>query len=461
METVLFATGAPVRHEDQSYIVRSTEFEQPLEDDLLRILQGEKDVTIVGPRQVGKSSMAGWLVSNLQRKGFASAYLDLSSLHNDSLTEAEWLDALCEKLVDTLGRNLSREFTDPPPQLTLGFKRYIGQIMRYLDQNALVICFDEANAIPDALLDRFYSNIRAIINERLLADPVAIQNIRFIFAGVFNPHKLIKEKKNSPFNTTHVIRLRDFNRNESERLLKLLENNHRNVRVTDEVVKRVMYWTDGHPYLTQLFASYLDKALAHTRRSLDVSLVDSLSIKVEDAASTNLEYIRDRTLAFLSTERRRKFLENLLRGETRTFTRTTIITTFELIGTLKRSPENKCQVRNRMIAAILRDELDIPQPDPPQVVGQGFELLLEDLHSAILNSFSSSDLRTLVRLALKKDIDIISPPANNLATRVLDVLEYANRQGQVQMFMDESVKHNPTNQELKKIHEKCQHLLEN
>src|SRR5437879_13353897 len=112
----------------------------------------------------------------------------------------------------------------------------------------IVIFIDEIDAVRSLSFstDEFFAAIRECYNRRS-QDP-AFERLTFCLLGVATPSDLIEDTRTTPFNIGRRIELTDFTRVEAAPLAQGLGPDAKTNRA---LLERVLYWTGGHPYLTQ------------------------------------------------------------------------------------------------------------------------------------------------------------------------------------------------------------------
>lgn len=201
---------------------------------------------------------------------------------------------------------------------------------------------DEIGAMPSAWATDFFSVIRSVYTSRQ-SFPFW-QHLTFIIAGAFNPKELIQDDTVSNFNVDQRIPLPDFNLSQVH---KLVANLGLTNDLTQIVAKRVHYWTDGQPYLSQWLCRYL----AERRKLIAASKIDKI---IDDAVERffqddthHLARIKDLVaepdlLAYtrrITTEPHSRFNAGLNDKHFRLA---------HIIGVIKAGPDGLCQVRNRL-----------------------------------------------------------------------------------------------------------------
>src|SRR5947207_8764379 len=134
--------------------------------------------------------------------------------------------------------------------------------------------FDVARSLPFSA-DGFFAAIRHCHNRRS-QDP-AFERLTFCLLGVASPSDLIRDTRLTPFNIGRRIELTDFTEDEAALLRVGLEVGDlgtpgRPEKEARALINRVLYWTGGHPYLTQR----LCQAVAADRTAHDAAAVDRL-----------------------------------------------------------------------------------------------------------------------------------------------------------------------------------------
>src|SRR5262249_2492069 len=123
-------------------------------------------------------------------------------------------------------------------------------------QRPFVVFLDEIDAVRSLPFstDEFFAAIRECYNRRT-RDP-AFERLTFCLLGVAAPTDLIRDTRMTPFNIGKRIELTDFTEEEAD-ILRVgmevgdLRTPGRPEKEARALLKRILYWTGGHPYLTQ------------------------------------------------------------------------------------------------------------------------------------------------------------------------------------------------------------------
>jgi WD40 repeat protein len=224
--------------------------ERQADQDLYDGLRNGEFCYVLTPRQMGKSSLMVRTVKRLREAGTNVAVLDLTAV-GQNLTSEQWYAGLLFQL----GQRLNLE-----AELIAYWQRQhaLGSLQRWiraLCEVVLVRCpgrvvvfvdeIDMVRSLPFSV-DEFFAGIRQCYNER--TNHAGMERLSFGLLGVAAPVDLVRDTRMTPFNIGRRIELRDFTAVEAAPLIRGFRQQE---RVGRSLLKRVLYWTGGHPYLTQ------------------------------------------------------------------------------------------------------------------------------------------------------------------------------------------------------------------
>lgn len=289
-----YVTGGTLRRDAPSYVARRAD------EELYGGLSEERFCYVLTSRQMGKSSLMVRTAARLRESGAAVAVLDLTAI-GQNLTPEQWYDGLLGRVGQQL--DLEDELEDfwsdherlaPLQRWTRAVREVVlkevkGHVVFFVDE------IDAVRSLPFST-DEFFAALREFYNRRT-EDP-ELRRLTFCLLGVATPSDLIKDTRTTPFNVGQRIELTDFDETEARPLAAGLG---REERLGESLVRRVLYWTGGHPYLTQR----LCQAVAEDSSVQSTAGVDRLC---EDLFLSNRARERDDNLLFVR--------ERLLRGET-------------------------------------------------------------------------------------------------------------------------------------------------
>ncbi|MCX6381658.1 MAG: AAA-like domain-containing protein, partial [Armatimonadetes bacterium] len=290
-------TGAPC------YVQRQAD------TDLFSGLLSGEFCYVLSTRQMGKSSLMVRTAQRLRQDGRAVALLDLTAIGYNVTPEA-WYDGLLTLLGEQL--NLSDELEDFwDEHARLGpLQRWmmaLTQVALPRLNRPLVIFIDEIDAVLSLSfsVDEFFNSIRECYNRRA-QDPL-YKNISFCLIGVAAPSDLVKEARVSPFNIGKRIVLTDFTQEECRPLLAGFAPIAPSAQEREQLLSRVLYWTDGHPYMTQRLCSATIESLTEAnapsalspeaiQREVDRNCEQLFLTHQARDVDANLAFVRNRLL---------------------------------------------------------------------------------------------------------------------------------------------------------------------
>ncbi|XXT18113.1 AAA-like domain-containing protein [Sorangium sp. So ce429] len=225
--------------------------ERPEDTRVYELLGEGTFVNILTTRQMGKSSLMTRLKSRLSERGFRTAALDLAG----DIGTPESADAFYRGLIDQIALDIDVDldvagwWTDeargtPNQRLLRFFRDVVGRSVA----TRVVIFLDEIDStLKLPYSDDLFTAIRALHNER--PDVEAYQRITFCLLGTATPGELIKDRRTTPYNVGQTVELGDFDaaRDDLEDLERAMGQRGGPGK---ELVRAVLSWTGGHPYLT-------------------------------------------------------------------------------------------------------------------------------------------------------------------------------------------------------------------
>jgi WD40 repeat protein len=290
-----YVTGGTLRQDALSYVERRADTE------LFEGLQQGQYCYVLTARQMGKSSLMVRTAARLREAGAAVVILDLTAI-GQNVSPEQWYGGL----LDHLGRELDQE--EPLEEYWQAHER-VGPLQRWIgaleavvlkkagerreargesdDMRTppteppasrlsplaarLVIFIDEIDAVRSLPFstDELFAAIRECYNGR--TKHPEFERLTFCLLGVASPSDLIRDTRTTPFNIGRRIELTDFTAAEAVPLAwglgrtpppapplpgegglsPHLDRNATACSAAWRLLERVLYWTGGHPYLTQ------------------------------------------------------------------------------------------------------------------------------------------------------------------------------------------------------------------
>jgi tetratricopeptide (TPR) repeat protein len=285
-----YVTGGTVRGDASCYVPRRAD------RDLYEGLTRGEFCYVLTSRQMGKSSLMVRTADRLRAEGVTAVVLDLTAL-GQNVSPEQWYDGLLVHM----GQQLALE--DELERCWLAHD-HLGPLQRWMQAvrqvvlarrpGPVVVFVDEIDAVRSLPFstDEFFAAIRECYNRR--PEDAELRRLTFCLLGVATPSDLIRDVRTTPFNIGRRVELDDFNEQEAAPLLRGLGRDERAAAV---LLRRVLHWTGGHPYLTQR----LCQAVALDGGVRDAAGVDRVCEAVYLAQRArerddNLLFVRDRLL---------------------------------------------------------------------------------------------------------------------------------------------------------------------
>ncbi len=351
MRDTFYITGGTLPLNADSYVTRDAD------TVLLEAMRQGEFCYVLNTRQIGKSSLMVRTAQALRQQAVRVAVLDLNAIGQNVSVEA-WYDGLLTLIAEQLRLEDELEAFWRRHSRLSPMQRWMMALRHIVLQDARPLCIfvDEIDAVRGLPFstDEFFAGIRECYNRR--AQDNAFARLTFCLLGVATPTDLIRDPRTTPFNIGTRIELTDFTFQEAAPLTGGLRRGQhgegegqaeagqekegkgkgkgqdvsssftlgvrpqegaqigrpsggkdiegKNTAWKNTNLDRILYWTDGHPYLTQKFCQALAERggtsamsmEALTRRDVDDVCEALFLSKRAELTDDNLAFVRSRLL---------------------------------------------------------------------------------------------------------------------------------------------------------------------
>ncbi|WP_223278497.1 AAA-like domain-containing protein [Nostoc sp. 'Peltigera membranacea cyanobiont' 232] len=231
--------------------------------DLYQAVKAGEFCFVLNSRQMGKSSLRVRTMQRLQREGIACVSIDLTAIGTSGLKSEQWYSGIIDTIAGSESLNLGEQFDiDELWEENSRFSdvqifgKFIDKLLKLISTQ-IVIFIDEIDSVLSLNfpVDDFFALIRAFFNQRV--DNPEYQRITFVLLGVATPSELIQDKKRTPFNIGKGIELTGF---EFAEALPLINGFSGQTSNPETVLKAILNWTGGQPFLTQKLCEFVRKS---------------------------------------------------------------------------------------------------------------------------------------------------------------------------------------------------------
>jgi len=350
-DQVIYAVGGTVQASGGIYISRDAD------EELLRLCQAGEFCYVLTARQTGKSSLMVATMERLAAEGLRSVKIDLGEV-GTGLTAEQWYLGLIYLIAYQLDLKVNpiawwneRNYIGPTQRLS----QFLRQAVLEQVSEPVVISIDEIDSTLNLdFSDDFFAAIRACYNARA-SDP-AFKRLSFVLLGVATPDDLISDPARTPFNIGRRVDLTDFTPEEAHPLAAGLGYDS---ATNERILDRILYWTGGHPYLTQKLCDLIATSEKQDWTSQKIDQLMEISFlepraRIEEAHLNFVrKFIEERKNAAKLLE---LYLRVLLTATVKDNKQSPIHNALKLSGIVKVDDYGSLRIRNRIYQEVFNED---------------------------------------------------------------------------------------------------------
>ena len=243
-----YQTGGALKADTTVYVEREADRE------ILQAMLDGEFCYVLTARQMGKSSLKVRTINRLKAQNWQCADVDITRFGSNDATAEQWyFNFLYETCKSFRLEDAFEDWWDTKDKFTpVGrFSAFWKEFLCANTQEELGIFIDEVDSMLSLdkekfSTDDFFAALRAVYNEQ--ADNIDLRRIHFCILGVAAPDDLMDDPARTPFNVGRAIQLNNLQESDAQPLLYGLE---RFQASAIDILRRILYWSGGQPYLTQ------------------------------------------------------------------------------------------------------------------------------------------------------------------------------------------------------------------
>jgi len=246
----LIRPGGAMDVDSRFYIRRAAD-----EEVLNEVARARGLVTVMGPRQTGKTSLILQTYVNVRRveTRLRPVFVDFQALHNRDFKSLDtiWC-AIAVKMQEQLTLDgWGEEKWVKKANFDRNFCGFLDGFVFATDTTPVLLCLDEVDRVfSSPLKSDFFSSVRAFYNRS--AYDQALKKMRWLLSTSSEPSFFIEDLNQSPFNIGLRVNLNTFTAEETAEFA-----GRHGVAADAPMLERIQEYTGGRPFLVHLFLYHM------------------------------------------------------------------------------------------------------------------------------------------------------------------------------------------------------------
>lgn len=396
-----YVTGGTLSATADCYVTRQAD------SDLVESLLRGELCYVLNSRQMGKSSLMVRTAMRIRESGGHAVLFDLTAIGSNVTPEQWYLGMLCQ--FGDITRRLPEVVAHWNQLQEVGpLQRFVSslrEITFHWPSGPIVIFIDEIDVVTQLQFstDEFFAAIRECHNRK--ATDAVLGRLTFCLLGVAVPSDLIQDPTSTPFNIGRRIVLSDFTPGEAKTLERGLDQV--GSAAAQKLMRRVLYWTAGHPYMTQRLCAALSQDPGDsTTRQVD-RVCETLFMRPESRDSDpNLAFSQRCLLSYsLEHEPIIPIYYRILLGESITFNESDAVHNRLLLSGAVSVTGSILRVRNRVFERVFDRAWVSTQLPRSEIQVQRFVYLKGIRRGALLTAYTVALLLIAVGAVLNSRLE--------------------------------------------------------